>query len=107
LKYTVMNFGIGRGDRPNIPQVKGADVKMTGSGRTLVYSLLSPIIDEEIGIEFLESFWNQEGTNAPVTREQLMTVLASVSLIPSVVFPFIFNSMTPTSVLERTTLWYQ
>mgnify|MGYP001793976453 FL=1 len=45
---------------------------------TLAYELLSPILDEEIAVDLVEYNWRHSLTGAPVTRDQLMKVLANV-----------------------------
>ena len=54
---------------------------------TLAYELLSPILDEEIAVDLVEYNWRHSLTGAPVTRDQLMKVLANVCYI------YIYNVM--------------
>ena len=86
FKYTVNNVGATRGDTPSLTRIPGPDVKITGKGMTIEYSLLSPMLDEEIPIDMLERSWSHAETGAPVTREQFMMILVSVSVAAS--FPF-------------------
>lgn len=81
IKYTVGNTGISRGNAPTTPRIPGADVRITGKGMSIVYSLMSPMLEEEVGIRILETWWNDGESGAPVSRDQLMSVLASVSLV--------------------------
>lgn len=61
--------------------VPGADIKIRGKGMTLVYKLLSPILDDDIEVDLLETSWSHDKTGAPVTRDQFMMVLVDVSIM--------------------------
>ena len=66
---------------PSNAKFPGADIKMSGKGTTIIYNLLSPILDEEIAVDIIETSWSHDKSGAVVTREQLMKVLSAVSLL--------------------------
>lgn len=79
IKYTVSNFGVLRGDSPSKTYLPGPDIQISGNNLVLAYTLLSPILDEEIPVDVVEHAWRHARSGELVTREQFMKVLASVS----------------------------
>lgn len=84
IRYTVGNAGLVRSSRPTSPPLPGADIKISGKGMTIAYSLIKPMMETDIVVEIHESRWHHDESNAFVTRDQLMSVLVSVSQITSV-----------------------
>ncbi|KAF6031918.1 LanA [Bugula neritina] len=81
IRYSVSNQGVTPGVKPNLTQLPGPDVQISGKGLVLVYTLLSPILDEEISVDIIESSWRHAASSDMVTREQLMKVLSAVDEI--------------------------
>ncbi|XP_067931597.1 laminin subunit alpha-like [Watersipora subatra] len=77
IKFTVSNDGAGRDDRPSKEVLAGPAIQITGKGTTMVY-LMSPILDEEIAVDLIESSWRHAESGETVTREQMMKALSSI-----------------------------
>jgi len=80
IRYSVSNQGVTPGVKPNLTQLPGPDVQISGKGLVLVYTLLSPILDEEISVDIIESSWRHAASSDMVTREQLMKVISAVCI---------------------------